>query len=51
MAIKPTCDICKKELKDFGGILLSPPVKNEVKKYHICKACYKILDKKWIKKS
>lgn len=41
MAIKPTCDKCGEELKDFGGILLSPPnEKSEVKKYHLCKACY-----------
>ncbi len=41
MAINPLCDKCKKELNDFGGILLSPPnVRNEVKKYHLCKDCY-----------
>ena len=41
MAIKPTCDKCKKELDDFGGILLSPPDENnKVKKYHLCKDCY-----------
>ena len=41
MAIKPTCDVCKKELKDFGGILLSPPgIRSMVKKFHICKLCY-----------
>jgi hypothetical protein len=25
MAIKPKCDKCGKELKEFGGILFSPP--------------------------
>jgi hypothetical protein len=41
MAIQPVCNKCKKELTDFGGILLSPPNNdNEVKKYHLCKACY-----------
>ncbi len=41
MAIKPVCDKCKNELTDFGGILLSPPdYQNNVKKYHLCKACY-----------
>lgn len=41
MAISPTCDKCKKELEDFGGILLSPPdEKGMVKKYHLCKECY-----------
>jgi len=42
MAIKPKCDKCKKELKEFGGILLSPPDKKGlVKKFHLCQACYK----------
>lgn len=42
MAIAPVCDVCKKELKDFGGLLFSPPnEKSTVHKYHICKKCYK----------
>jgi len=42
MAIKPICDKCKKELNEFGAILLGPPnEKNEVKKIHLCKTCYK----------
>ena len=46
MAIQPKCDKCKEELKDFGAILLSPPnKKNEVKKFHICKGCYKEMAK------
>ena len=41
MAIKPHCDVCKKELDDFGAILLSPPdKKSNVKKFHLCKKCY-----------
>ena len=41
MAIAPTCDKCKQELVEFGAILLSPPNQdNEVRKFHICKACY-----------
>ena len=41
MAIKPTCDKCGEELKEFGAILLSPPDKqNKVTKFHICKKCY-----------
>ena len=41
MSIKPICNQCKKELEDFGAILLSPPDKdNKVKKYHLCKDCY-----------
>lgn len=47
MAIKPTCDVCKKELKDFGGILLSPPdSRSKVKKFHLCKNCYQEIVKK-----
>lgn len=47
MAITPTCDICGKELKDFGAIVLSPPDKQGmVDKFHVCQTCYKgqILD-------
>ena len=44
MAIKPTCDKCRKELDEFGGILLSPPDKNnQVTKNHLCKDCYNII--------
>lgn len=41
MAIKPKCDKCKKELKEFGGILLGPPKKNMVRKFHLCQKCYR----------
>lgn len=42
MAIIPVCDFCKKELVDFGALLFSPPDgKGNVKKYHVCKNCYK----------
>ncbi|MBU4082407.1 hypothetical protein KKB98_00425 [Patescibacteria group bacterium] len=42
MAIKPKCNKCKKELKKFGAILLSPPDKKDlVKKFHLCQFCYK----------
>lgn len=44
MAIKPHCFKCKKELAQFGAIVLSPPNKKDlVKKFHICKTCYKKL--------
>jgi hypothetical protein len=43
---EPKCDVCKKELKDFGGIIFSPPDRvSKVKKYHICKDCFKKLKK------
>jgi len=58
MTIKPICDIqistkCEGELKQFGGILFSPPLKEKfvsmqggnVKKFHICVVCYKKLMK------
>lgn len=40
MAIQPKCDKCKNELTEFGGILLSPPENNLVRKFHLCKECY-----------
>jgi hypothetical protein len=42
--IRPVCDVCKKELEGFGGILLSPPDKHgSVKKFHICAECYRVM--------
>ncbi len=42
MAIKPKCDNCKKELNQFGAIVLSPPDKKSfVKKIHLCVNCHK----------
>jgi hypothetical protein len=39
--IKPICYRCKKELDDYGAILLSPPDGGgRVYKGHICKECY-----------
>jgi len=45
MSIKPLCDMCKTELKEFGAIFLSPPKETkkgvqEVVKMHLCKSCY-----------
>ncbi len=46
MSIDPICDKCNEVLNEFGGILLSPPDKdNKVIKFHLCKRCYeKILE-------
>ena len=45
--MKPKCNICTEELKEFGAILLSPPDDEDlVKKYHICKKCFKKLEKR-----
>lgn len=41
MAINPKCDKCGMELTEFGAILLSPPENNMVRKFHLCKECYK----------
>jgi hypothetical protein len=42
MAIKPKCDFCGKELKEFGALLFGPPTeKNVARKFHVCKQCYK----------
>jgi len=39
--ISPKCDICGKELSEFGALLFSPPDKSgNVRKFHICKNCY-----------
>ncbi len=44
--IKPTCDLCGKELKRYGAILFSPPKtrfigeKSTCEKYHICTHCF-----------
>lgn len=44
MAISPICDRCGQELTKFGALLFSPPdSSNEVRKYHICVDCYKLL--------
>jgi hypothetical protein len=41
VTIKPICDICGKELEEFGAILLSPPDDyNKVEKFHLCRECY-----------
>jgi hypothetical protein len=46
MSINPKCDMCQKELYDYGAILLSPPDnKSRVDKFHICKDCYKKIQK------
>jgi hypothetical protein len=44
MAIQPKCDKCKKELEEFGAVLLSPPDNNGlVKKFHLCRECYNLV--------
>ena len=44
--IKPNCDKCKKELEEFGGILLSPPDNDrKVTKYHLCVKCFREIEK------
>ena len=54
--MKIICDKCKKELKDLGGLIFSPPINNsqffeknlEVYKLHICSECFiKLAD--WMK--
>lgn len=47
MAISPICDVvnCRKELREFGGIVLSPPDPKDarVRKIHVCQDCYEQL--------
>ena len=45
MSLSPKCDACKKELKEYGALLFSPPMgtppkKNRTRKFHICVDCY-----------
>jgi hypothetical protein len=41
MGVQPRCGKCKKELQEFGAILLSPPKEdNTVEKVHLCRPCY-----------
>lgn len=46
--IKPECAKCHTELKEYGGILFSPPIDNGVSvstviKTHLCSECYHIV--------
>lgn len=47
--IKPICDKCGKELKEFGALLFSPPflvvpnAQPTVDKYHICNKCWLLI--------
>jgi hypothetical protein len=44
MAIKPKCYRCKVELKEWGGIILSPPLKDDlIRKFHLCAKCFFIV--------
>ncbi len=46
MTIKPICDMCRKELEEFGAILLGPPDENnKVEKFHLCRECYEEIKK------
>jgi len=49
MAISPICDICREELRNFGGLIFGPPnKKGVVKKYHICQDCFEKLKKSFL---
>lgn len=40
------CESCKEEISEFGGILLSPPdSESKVKKIHLCKNCYRWVER------
>jgi len=47
--ISVNCVRCGTELEQLGGILFSPPSKNEyeyeetVNKYHLCKRCFEVI--------
>ncbi len=42
MAISVFCDKCSDELEEPGALLFSPPTGLQVKKFHICKKCFKM---------
>lgn len=40
--------MCGKELDAFGGLVLSPPdSRNKVRKYHVCRSCFKLIEKRF----
>ena len=47
--MKPKCLMCFKRFKDYGAILLTPPIGDDsnfgqfIYKYHICPKCYRII--------
>jgi hypothetical protein len=46
--IRPKCLMCKKELTEFGGLIITPPcqkpeLKEYHKKYHICIKCFPLI--------
>ena len=49
--IRPICARCQHELREFGGILIGPPIESEFmvgevcEKTHLCKECYNITNK------
>jgi hypothetical protein len=43
--MKIKCDICKKRLKKKGALLFSPPKHRKVEKIHICRKCYKKINR------
>lgn len=38
--ITPVCDICGEDMKEFGALIFSPPIIDQVVKQHICIHCY-----------
>lgn len=46
---KPICNKCRKELKEFGALVFSPPAKSTgmVFKIHLCIDCWCLLSD-WI---
>ena len=34
------CYCCGDELTELGGLLLSPPDRDDIKKYHLCRGCF-----------
>lgn len=49
MNFKPECRMCHEPLKEYGGLLFSPPTEmmgneiGQVVKSHICVQCYELI--------
>ncbi len=43
--IEPICEMCGITLSHYGAIIISPPMPTTiiVKKYHLCRKCFKFI--------
>jgi hypothetical protein len=48
MALQIICNMCKKKLGEEGAVLISPPQDGVTIKFHLCRGCYKTIEKQLI---